>query len=344
MGIINFCTLFDSNYIDRGIVLYKSLEAVEKDFVLYVIAFDDESIQVLNDLKYNQMIVIPYYEFEDDVLLEAKNNRSKREYLWTCSGYSIKYVINRYALDMCTYIDSDLYFYSTPRVLIEEFLDSNQDVGIIGHNYSNHYENKYWEEHSGKYCVEFNTFKNNCNGRKVLEWWINACLECCTEVGDGIHFGDQKYLDEFTERFDGIYEYANPGAGVAPWNVDEYRAGTISGTVIRNEVQTNLIFYHFHSLRIIDDEHINCCVFIRAGHHDKELIYNLYRPYATRLIDIRKKMKNQYRLFLGEPTKNQDGFTKVKTFFTEDPNLWMFVRKLYRYLRYRRNDILYMKD
>ena len=38
--MLNFCTLFDSNYIDRALVMYQSLEAVLDDFKLYVIAFD----------------------------------------------------------------------------------------------------------------------------------------------------------------------------------------------------------------------------------------------------------------------------------------------------------------
>ena len=44
--MLNFCTLFDSNYIDRALVMYQSLEAVLDDFKLYVIAFDLKCEQI----------------------------------------------------------------------------------------------------------------------------------------------------------------------------------------------------------------------------------------------------------------------------------------------------------
>ena len=49
--MLNFCTLFDSNYIDRALVMYQSLEAVLDDFKLYVIAFDLKCEEILKDRK-----------------------------------------------------------------------------------------------------------------------------------------------------------------------------------------------------------------------------------------------------------------------------------------------------
>ena len=42
----------------------------------------------------------------------------------------------------------------------------------------------------GKYCVEYNTFKNDINGLKLLNLWRKQCLEHCSLDGDGVYFGD----------------------------------------------------------------------------------------------------------------------------------------------------------
>ena len=38
--MLYYCTLFDSNYISKGIALYLSLERHTDDFLLYVMAMD----------------------------------------------------------------------------------------------------------------------------------------------------------------------------------------------------------------------------------------------------------------------------------------------------------------
>lgn len=53
MNDLIFCTLFDSNYLDRGIALYNSILRVMDSFKLYLFAFDEKSEMFLwkNSLK-----------------------------------------------------------------------------------------------------------------------------------------------------------------------------------------------------------------------------------------------------------------------------------------------------
>ena len=44
---MNFCTLFDSYYLDKGLALYASLDKVCENFTLYIFCFDDRSYEIL---------------------------------------------------------------------------------------------------------------------------------------------------------------------------------------------------------------------------------------------------------------------------------------------------------
>ena len=352
---MNFYTLFDSNYIDRALVMYDSLVSVCEDATIYVVAFDKACYDALSELSLPHMVAIPYDEFEDDVLRDLKANRSRREYLWTCSGYSIRYIMKRFDLPHLTYIDSDLCFYDSPVQAVERFLQSTNDAAIISHRFSDHPENRYNARMYGTYCVQFNTFKNTENGKRILNWWIDRCIESCPgDAVDGL-FGDQKYLDSFAELFDGVYEYEDFGFGVAPWNVDDFvlyddepnRDGIHDNNsiLIKNRhtgASGQIIFYHFHSLDVFEDGGSNIRVFIRPGRHDSALVEKLYIPYMRALIKKRRYLQKRFGLFSkvenGSGDKIHEG--ELRQFLTCEPSLWFLVRKIIRYALYKKKDYM----
>ena len=152
--MLNFCTLFDSHYLIKGLCLYESLKRVCSDFHLYIFAFDDRAWSILKVCNWNMFLSISLSEFEDNELLEVKKTRSKGEYCWTCTSSTILYCIQRFELSHCTYIDSDLYFFSDPKVLVDEM--GENDVLITEHRYTPKYDQSLT---SGKYCVQFMTLK-----------------------------------------------------------------------------------------------------------------------------------------------------------------------------------------
>lgn len=249
MKCFNFCTLFDTNYSAQGLAMYKSLEKHCKDFHLYIFAFDETLPHILKKLHLKYATVIPLSEFEDEELLQVKPTRTRGEYCWTCSSSTILYCIEKYNLSQCTYIDSDLFFFSDPSILIEE-MNENEDVLITSHRYTPEYDQT---ATSGKYCVQFMTFRNTDNGLRILRWWRNACLEWCYNRLEDGKFGDQKYLDDWPKRFKGVHELNNLGGGVAPWNMQQYEFyknnSSIEGTELDTHRNFNLIFFHFHGLR-----------------------------------------------------------------------------------------------
>ena len=59
-----FCTLFDSNYLDKGLALYFSLRHVCENFILYLFPFDEAAEKVLLDLDLEKVELITLKKFE----------------------------------------------------------------------------------------------------------------------------------------------------------------------------------------------------------------------------------------------------------------------------------------
>lgn len=161
--------------------------------------------------------MVSLHQFEDSELLRVKPTRTAAEYCWTSTASTILYSINTFGLQNCTYIDADMCFYSDPAALIDEMGENS--VLITDHRYTAQYDQSVT---SGKYCVQFVTFKNTKEGLAVLNWWRNACIEWCYNRVEEGKFGDQKYLDCWTTQFNGVHELKHLGGGVAPWNVQQY--------------------------------------------------------------------------------------------------------------------------
>jgi hypothetical protein len=278
--MLNFCTLFNTTYLSRGLAMYQSLEKHATDFHLYIIAFDDHCFDLLNKLGLESATIISLKKFENERLLEAKKDRTAGEYCWTCGSSSIKYCIETYHLDHCTYVDADLLFFKDPKVLIDEM--GEKEVLITEHRYSPRYEQS---ATSGKYCVQFMTFRNTWGGMEVLNWWVDACLTWCYDRFEDGKFGDQKYLDDWTTRFSTIHVLQHLGGGVAPWNVQQYDFGTVGakvqGTSLATTEKFDLVFYHYHGFHYTKNDSYslsNDCYQLERNH-----VKHIYRAYGTAL-------------------------------------------------------------
>lgn len=302
----NFCTLFDSNYLTRGLALHESMVRHIPDFRLFIFAFDERSYEILTELDLKNTTVISLKEFEDPKLLEVKPTRSIAEYCWTSTSSTVLYVLNNFGVDNCTYIDADICFYSSPEPIFTEMGDNS--ILLTEHRYSPQY-NK--EVKSGRYCVQFVTFKDDERGRKALTWWRDRCLEWCYDRYEDGKFGDQLYLDDWTERFEGVHVMQHLGGGLAAWNVQQYdfveSNGKLTGKELSSGQQFDVIFYHYHYLRFFNGGKIELGRRVLT----KNVLDIFYKPYILTLDRLKREITKRWPGF--DPNGTRESKFRVVT-------------------------------
>jgi hypothetical protein len=278
-----FCTYFDSNYLPRALALYHSLRRQCPHFTLWALCMDQGAHQALAAMALPGIELIALEEFErgDEELCAAKGNRSRVEYYFTCTPSLALYVLRANPeVELITYLDADLFFFADPEPLFQELGDAS--VGIIAHRFPPAMRDG---ERFGVYNVGYLSFRRDAQGLACLGWWRERCNEWCYDRVEEGRFADQKYLDDWPERFPGTVVLAHPGANVAPWNITGGKLD-ITGSHITVD-GAPLIFYHFHGLRqagpwLYDpnlDEYG-----VQASH---TLIERVYMPYIRELQQVR---------------------------------------------------------
>lgn len=286
-----FCTLFDKNYIYKGLSLYNSLLKNCPDFTLWILCMDEATLDILTKLDLKKGKLISRAEFEDPELLKVKPTRTVAEYCWTCTPSLPLFVLKKDpSIDMIAYLDADLFFFSDPAPVYEEF--GNNSIMIIEHRFPDHL--KHLEE-NGIYNVEMLIFRNNEQGIRCLTWWRERCLEWCYYRLEDGKLGDQKYLDDWTVRFPGVHVLQHKGAGVALWNIMRYSVTQRGRKTFIDDAE--LVFYHFHAFTLVNGREY------RIGNNSnypitRQKIKFLYEPYMKSIreaIDQVKKVDDSFR-------------------------------------------------
>jgi hypothetical protein len=172
------------------------------------------------------------------------------EYYWTATPCLCLLALAREPeLEAITYLDADLLFFDSPEPVFAELGDGS--VLLIPHRWAPEHEKNEViggtsDDAWGVFNVQFMTFRRDGNGMAALRWWRERCLEWCRALIRPGRFGDQKYLDDWPERFDGVRVLEHPGGGLAPWNVSQYRLDADQDRVLVDG--RSLVFHHYQGL------------------------------------------------------------------------------------------------
>jgi len=277
-----FSTLFDENYLARGLTLYDSLKSNCEKFTLFVLCLDDATFreiklrsEICPELK---PVHITELEKTDEVLSNCRSNRSRAEYFFTISPCLPLYLIGRYDLPHICTLDADQLFYDEPRLIFDKL--KNFSVIITPHKFSPEIMHA---EKFGKFNVSFQIFRNDDVAIGCLKRWRAQCIHWCKDVYDEStgYFADQKYLDEWPELLgDKLLILEDSQTGIAVWNANKYKIEEREDGFYSDG--RRLILYHFHGFKTLSR---NWAANSFGIYHVKLTpgIASLYKDYWNRL-------------------------------------------------------------
>lgn len=286
----HYVTLFDSLFLPQGLALHESLEKNGGNYCLWILCLDDDTANVLHKLDLSNIKLIKIQDVETPELLVVKKERTRAEYCWTLTPFTPRFVFERASeVQRVTYVDADMWFLKNPKWIFDELDNSGKKILITDHGYAPEYDQS---ATSGQYCVQFMTFIRD-GSEPVRKWWEERCIEWCYARFEDGKFGDQKYLDDWPQRFNNyVHVLQHQEWMLAPWNASRFPYG-------------NAIIYHFHNLRLLKNNTVN------LGNYKlpKVLLQNVYEPYLNSLkesigllnkIGYKTKLQQERKGALGE--------------------------------------------
>jgi len=284
----HFCTLFDMRYAARGIAMLESLETqFEGEKTITILAMDDTTPAMVAKLGRPEWKVVSVDQLGDAELIEIRKTRPHREFCWTCAPALARQMVESHPdRDTVVYVDADLYFFASPRLLLDELSDGG-NILIHEHRYSA--DRRDYERSSGRFNVGFVAFVVGDESRACVNRWRQQVLDKCVLDPDNGYCGDQGYLNEWPSLYPGLRILQNIGGGVAPWNLLSYK---VTGSKTRPAVDNvPVVFFHYHSFRTVSVRFFGDIAAIPAWGYEfsRDAQNLLFSRYSRRVRQISRK-------------------------------------------------------
>jgi hypothetical protein len=238
------CTYFDVNYLARGLALFSSVRRYWHDAHLTALCLDDQTFEILSTLQLPGLRALPLGDLltADPELAACRSTRSRLAFYYTCTASLMLHVLHRAPTkDAVIYLDSDLYFFAPTAPLLEELSTGS----ILVHRHR--LRGSWPRAGNGDFNLGMVAHRSTEEGLACLKYWRTQCLASCDDHPVNDRWGDQQYLEEWPARYPDLVVSRHAGAGVAPWNLADYRLHLDPrGRVMVDDEP--LLFFHFHGL------------------------------------------------------------------------------------------------
>lgn len=255
-----FFSIIDKKFEPQAYALSQSLQKFNFKLLLVSVGSlstfisEEENIQII---RYEDIVPIS--------IINKLKDRSSAEFVSSITPFIFRSLLQKLDYEILTYLDADIFFYNNPKVILNDFIKSYSSILITKHNFEKIYDSS---KRTGEFCVQFISAKKNKNSIEILSNWSDQCIEWCYYKFENGKFGDQKYLDDWPKFYkNAVYIVENPNFCLAPWNINKF-------------FSNDIVFYHFHSLRILSSYKI---LMVHGYYLNYEIIENIYKPYLKNL-------------------------------------------------------------
>jgi hypothetical protein len=295
----HYCTYFDRELLAQGLALWRSLAKSDVDSVLWVLALDEFTADVLREVGGTWLRVVPLTEVEagDAELAAAKVNRTRVEYFFALSPCWPRWLLEKHGMrsgiERITSVEAEMFFFASPTRIFEAMDAAKASVLVTAQRFP------LWlkrSERHGKFNVGLLSFQNDGVGRACLDEWRGRCLGRCHDGQEAGKYADQKYLDEWPERVGAaLLILPNSGVNLAPWNWAgvEITAETGGADAAKGGLRVEgepLVIFHFARFRPIYGDWWWQSGQLDYGVMPRRLRRRIYSPYGRALLAARDEL------------------------------------------------------
>lgn len=241
-----YFTLCSNNYLPFALSLGQSLRTFHTDlkFVIGLVDHLDPKINYSDwkDFEFLPCFDLGYSEFED--MLSRYNII---EFNTAVKPFYFEYLFTKYPdVDRIFYLDPDLFFYQSPKILKDTFGEA--EILLTPNLIETTNQVSTGELASlrhGMFNLGFIGLKRGDESFRLIHWWKERLrFHCRIDKCRGI-FVDQKWIDLAPMFFEKIYSVKHPGWNMAWWNLSERSLLKTKLGYSVNQPDIPLIFYHF---------------------------------------------------------------------------------------------------
>ncbi|MFA7572983.1 MAG: hypothetical protein WCY24_04640 [Lutispora sp.] len=292
----NYCSIISNKYIQKGLLLYNSLNKHDKNFRFFFVCLNDEVKSLLKVMKLEKAIILSIDQIENDdsQLAAVKATRSEKEYAWTSKASIFLYLFKNYPeIDHILWLDGDIVFYSSPEPIFQEM--SLCSVLLTKERFKG--QNIKLNNIYGIYNTGLMGFKRDKNAINFIKWYRKKCIEWCYNKIIPGKWSDQMYLNKIHEKFNWIRVSKNIGINVTAWNIQGCRIEKLNYDIYIDGKK--LIFYHYSGFVYVNDREFELCNYIDL---QADVVKFIYIPYVSNYKQMTNHVNNLGNILLGDLT------------------------------------------